>query len=991
VQFGDVDAENLQACPSAAVRAVLALAEIVPPAAAAGDDLSHLPSAFRTTSMEPGTFSVKLAEASRRMTVARPAGDAAQYGPPGGYRMKRRVLISLLAVAALAMQQAVPAAQQTSPQASPQSPDTGGDRTANPYASTYRPLPSPATVIRNATILTAAGPIIERGSILLENGRIAAVGESVTAPDGAVVIDASGKWITPGIIDTHSHLGVYPAPGIESTQNGNEATNPNTAEVWAEHSLWPHDPQFALALAGGVTAMQLLPGSANLFGGRGVTVKNVPSRTAAGMKFPDAPQGLKMACGENPKRVYGQRNTSPSTAMANMAGYRKAWIAASEYREKWKRWRDGGSDPEKRPERNLQMETLVGVLDGDILVHNHCYRGDEMAAMIELSKEFGYRISSFHHAVEAYKVRDLLAQNNVCASMWADWWGFKLEAYDGIKGNIALVNEANGCAIVHSDDPNGIQRLNQEAAKAMHAGRQAGMAIDRAVAVTWITLNPARALGIDKVTGSLEAGKHADVVIWSGDPFSVYAKAEQVFIDGVRLFDRADPSANPRSDFALRGPGPVPGPALKPAASATADKTASAVKKPNILGSATSPGGMGSGPVVAITRARLWPGSGPAIDAGTLVIQGGKIVAVGADVTVPAGATIIDGTSKVVTPGFIESSTNLGIVEISLSAEGTADQATTDQDLGAAFTVVDAFNPASTAIPVTRVEGVTRALVVPGGTRHLMQGQAALFDLTGDHVPASVTQAPAAMLAALGERGAGLAGGSRASAMLRLREVLQDARDFTRNRTAWNTRQRRDYARGRLDLEALRPVVAGDPPLAIQANRASDLLAAMRLGDEFKLTLILIEAAEGWMVADEIAQRKIPVVVKPLTNVPSFDALNASLENAARLQAAGVEVVLSAFDTHRAGTLRQEVGNAIAYGMDREAALRAVTITPARVWGVSATTGSLEAGKDADVVIWSGDPFELTTQAERVFIRGREMPKETRQTELLERYRTIAR
>jgi imidazolonepropionase-like amidohydrolase len=394
---------------------------------------------------------------------------------------------------------------------------------------------------------------------------------------------------------------------------------------------------------------------------------------------------------------------------------------------------------------------------------------------------------------------------------------------------------------------------------------------------------------------------------------------------------------------------------------------------------------------VAITQARVWPASGPAIDDATVLMQDGRIVAVGAGVAVPAGATIIDGAGKVVTPGFIESNTNLGIVEISLSAEGTADQNTTDEGIGAAFTVVDAFDPSSTAIPVTRVEGVTRALVVPGGTRHLIQGRAALFDLAGGHVPGSVTQSPAAMMASLGERGALLAGGSRASAMLRLRELLQDAVDFNRNRTAWNAGQRREYARGRLDLEALRPVITGELPLAIQANRASDLLAAMRLAGEFKLKLVLIGAAEGWIVADEIARRKIPVVIKPLTNVPTFDALNASLENAARLQAAGVQVAISSFETHRAGTLRQEAGNAIAHGMDREAALRAVTITPARVWGASETTGSLEAGKDADVVIWSGDPFELTTHAERVFIRGQEVPKETRQTELLERYRRIVR
>ncbi|HVJ28540.1 MAG TPA: amidohydrolase family protein, partial [Vicinamibacterales bacterium] len=576
----------------------------------------------------------------------------------------------VLALTLLVVQQGTPAAQQSPPQ--PQKPVAS----ENTYGSTYRPFASRATVIRNATVLTAAGPVIERGAILIENGKISAVGQAVTVPEGAVVIEADGKWVTPGIIDTHSHLGVYPAPGIESTQDGNEATSPNTAEVWAEHSLWPQDPQFELALAGGVTSMQLLPGSANLFGGRSITIKNVPSRTAEGMKFPGAPHGLKMACGENPKRVYGSRNSQPATAMGNMAGYRKAWIAAGEYRNKLKAWRDGGSDPTKRPERNLQMETLAGVLDGEILVHNHCYRGDEMAAMINLSKEFGYKITSFHHAVEAYKVRDLLAKESICASMWADWWGFKLEAYDGIKENIALVNEAKGCAVVHSDDPNGTQRLNQEAAKAMHAGWQAGMKIDRADAIRWVTINPARALGIDKMTGSLEAGKNADVVLWSGDPFSAYAKAERVFVDGALLYDRADPAKQHTRDFMTgqqMGPDPIPAGAKPSNASASANMHNPGAQKPNILRNPPTPSGLGSGPIVAIVNGTVRTAVGPAIERGTVLIRGGRITAVGRDVTVPAGAKVIDAAGKVVTPGFIESNTNLGIVEIPLSAEGTAD------------------------------------------------------------------------------------------------------------------------------------------------------------------------------------------------------------------------------------------------------------------------------------------------------------------------------
>lgn len=369
------------------------------------------------------------------------------------------------------------------------------------------------------------------------------------------IMDGTGKWVTPGVIDTHSHLGVYPAPAVDAVSDGNEATDPNTAEVWAEHSVWPADPQFLLARAGGVTTLQILPGSANLFGGRSVTLKNVPARTVQEMKFPEAPHGLKMARGENPKRVYGEgRNSAPGTRMGNVAGYRTAWIRAEKYRRDWNRWRENGDEPEDRPDRNLELETLAAVLEGDILVHNYCYRADEMAIMIDIAKEFGYSIASFHHGIEAYKVRDLLQENDICASLWADWWGFKLEGYDGILENIALVDEAGAYAIVHSDSAEGIQRLNQEAAKAMAAGNRAGMEIGPDRAIRWITINAARALGIDPITGSLEEGKNADLVVWSGNPFSVYAKAERVFLDGALIYDIADPSTHYPGDFQVGRP-----------------------------------------------------------------------------------------------------------------------------------------------------------------------------------------------------------------------------------------------------------------------------------------------------------------------------------------------------------------------------------------------------------------------------------------------------
>jgi imidazolonepropionase-like amidohydrolase len=425
----------------------------------------------------------------------------------------------------------------------------------DPFPSTYVPYPGVATAIRGATVFDGLGGQIANGTVILADGKVQAIGgPDLPIPAGVDVIDGTGKFVTPGIIDVHSHLGDYPSPGVQSLSDGNEATSPVTSDVWAEHSVWPQDPGFSRALVnGGVTTLQILPGSANLFGGRSVTLKNVPARTVQGMKFPGAPYGLKMACGENPKRVYGSKGKEPSTRMGNIAVARQTWAKAQQYKRKWDKYYKTGGE---MPERDIGMDTLKGVLEGKILIQNHCYRADEMANMIDMSKEFGYHITAFHHAVEAYKIADLLRDNGICAVMWADWYGFKMEAYDGIKENIPLVQNAGACAIVHSDDPNYIQRLNQEAAKALSDGQRAGLPnLTEAVAWEWLTSNPAKVLGIADRTGSLTPGKMADVVLWNGDPFSTYTRPERVWIDGALMYDANDPKHRPVSDFELGQPG----------------------------------------------------------------------------------------------------------------------------------------------------------------------------------------------------------------------------------------------------------------------------------------------------------------------------------------------------------------------------------------------------------------------------------------------------
>nr|WP_225444819.1 amidohydrolase [Pseudomarimonas arenosa] len=439
------------------------------------------------------------------------------------------------------------------------------DAKREPWASSYQPPASLPVLIRGADLLTGTGERLEDHDVLVREGKIAAIGQDLEF-DGAEVVEAKGRILTPGLIDVHSHLGVYPSPEVEAHQDGNELSDPVTAGVWAEHAVWPQDPGFETALAGGVTTLQILPGSANLIGGRGVTLKNVPATSYQAMKFPAAPQGLKMACGENPKRFYGSKGQAPTTRMGNLAGYRQAFADAVAYRQEWDSYAskqaafDGRKDKKKEdpptpPKRDLRLDTLVAAMKGEVKVHVHCYRSDEMVNMLDLSREFGFKISTFHHGVEFYKLSEQLAEEGICGALWADWWGFKMEAYDGIQENIALADRpANSCAVVHSDSEEGIQRLNQEAAKAMASGQRAGLHIAPERAIRWITANPAKSLGIDDRTGSIEVGKMADLVLWNGNPFSVTGKADLIWIDGALAFDRQRGDLAPRSDFLLGQP-----------------------------------------------------------------------------------------------------------------------------------------------------------------------------------------------------------------------------------------------------------------------------------------------------------------------------------------------------------------------------------------------------------------------------------------------------
>ena len=478
--------------------------------------------------------------------------------------------VSCLLVAGVGLAVACAPPEAKSPEVAPPPPAlpwaSSDDAPAASLAKAAPVAASPPIALVGGTLMTGTGAEIADATITFQGGRIVGVGPraDVAVPEGALVIDARGRFITPGLIDAHSHMGVYPLPEVPAHADGNEATRPVTANVRAAESFWPQDPALSHALAAGVTTLLVLPGSANLIGGQGVTVKLRPGRSVEEMRFPGAPPTLKMACGENPKRVYGERSAAPSTRMGNVAGYREAFRDAVEYGAKFQDWQArhvswqrkrraprGDDQPAPlMPERDAGLETLLGAIEGRVLLEIHCYRADEMLGMLALADEFGLKVRAFHHAVEAYKIRDVLAARGVAVATWADWWGFKLEAYDTVRENLALLSEAGVRGVLHSDSAQLAQRLNQEAAKSYGAAVRAGIPIERGTALSWITSNAAWALGVESQTGSLEAGKMADVVLWSGDPFSVYSLVDRVFVDGWDAYDRRGEGRRP-SDFEL--------------------------------------------------------------------------------------------------------------------------------------------------------------------------------------------------------------------------------------------------------------------------------------------------------------------------------------------------------------------------------------------------------------------------------------------------------
>lgn len=846
---------------------------------------------------------------------------------------------------------------------------------AVPARSETAPRHEPALAIVGATIWTG-GPqgTVTNGTLVIHDGRIAAVGAGLRPPDGARVIDGRGRFVMPGIIDEHSHT------AIEGDVN--ECTDIVTAEVRVGDVIDQRDPDIYRQLAGGVTTIHTLHGSCNAVGGQNAVLKLRWGKGPQELLFEGAPRSIKLALGENPKRsnARGRDRRYPATRMGVEAVLRQHFEAARAYAREWddyeKRARAAGQGPAPvPPRRDLRLETLRDVLAGRIDVHAHCYRADEILMLIRLADEFGFKIKTFEHALEGYKVASEIARHGAGAGTFIDWWGFKLEAYDAVPYNPAVLQSKGVLVALNSDSPELARRLYWDAAKAVKYG------VSEDDALRMITLNPARLMGIDRRVGSLEVGKDADVAIFSAHPFSPDARVEMTLVDGVAYFDRATDLTRRPAPPAT----PVPAAPPQPAAESRPDAR----------------GPLAGGETVALVGGRVVPVSGPVIERGTVVLAGGRIAAVGAELAPPAGARVIDVSGQTVYPGLIDASNSIGLVEIGAVAASVDTTETGDVNPQAQAWV--ALNPHSEAIPVARANGVTTALSAPRGG--LVSGQSAVVHLAGSTPDEMTVLTPAALQVVFpsGEPEREWGGDEPEPRTLEARlEDRRKGQEKQLRRLAGLLAEARAHAAavqaaaaGRATapapdvvLEALAPAAQGRLPVMVRADREADIRAAVAFAQEQGLRLIVSGGLEAWRCADLLRQKDVPVLLSVL-RLPGreSDAYDAAYTNAARLREAGVRFAIVTDSPTDARSLPYHAAMARAFGLPAAEALRAITQSPAEILGLGARLGALEPGKDADVVVASGDILDVRTQVTRVFVAGREQPLDTRHTRLWERFR----
>ncbi len=882
-------------------------------------------------------------------------------------------------------------------------------------------------LVRHATLWTQ-GPqgILQDADMLVRDGKIVEIGRNLKAPAAAYVLEAAGKHVTPGLIDCHNHSAIR--GGV------NEGSNNVTAEVRIADVIEPDDIAIYRQLAGGLTAAHLLHGSANSIGGQDAVIKLRWGVAAEALLVADAKPGIKFALGENPKRsnfrVPGMPERYPTSRMGVMESIREAFLAARDSMREWEAYRKLPPREQERrepPRRDLQLEALAEILRGERVIHSHAYRQDEILALMRVAEEFGVRIATFQHVLEGYKIADELRAHGAGASTFSDWWAYKLEAYDAIPYNGALMHERGVLVSFNSDSSELARRMNLEAAKAVKYG-----GLDEQSALAFVTIHAARQLGIDHRTGSLEPGKDGDFVVWSGHPLSAYSLVEQTWVEGVREFDRAQDLERRHRVAALRAelrqkilhppggkegehegkeapPGQAgePSEAAVPPSTAQAPEPAETAPRRQIFETRPRPYAdrlAALGPPVSIVHATVHTLAGPDIEDGTVSFREGRIVEVGAGLPPLPGAQVVDARGLHVYPGMINAMTSLGLIEIG-SVAGSVDLSETG-DLNPHVNTALAVNPDSELIPVTRANGITHVLTAPAG--ELVLGTSSLTRLEGwtweDLAAARPIGLHIAWPSFRIQRRSFFGTPPSAEEQKRRREerLKKISRLFEDARAYRKALQAEAQGGPAVDqdprLEAMLPVLDGTLPVIAHADEVRQIEHALEWAAKEGVRLIVAGNGDLWRAAERLREHAVPVIVVSVLENPvrEDDPYDAPFTLPLRLHEAGVRFCIATggggFGSSNARNLPYHAAMAAAFGLPREEALRAVTRYPAEILGVGEHLGTIEPGKSASLLLADGDPLEIRTQVVGVYVDGRPVDvKDNRHYRLYERYRNRPR
>ncbi len=827
-----------------------------------------------------------------------------------------------------------------------------------------------AVAFKGARIHTAAGPTLDEGVLIIQGAHIVAIGPaaSTAIPDGAEIHDVHGKVIIPGLVDTHSHIGIWPRPNNVAAHNdANEGSGAAQPGLRALDAVWPDDPGIRMATAGGVTTANIMPGSGNVIGGQTLYVK-LRGRTAEAMRLTPGTVlgGLKMANGENPKRFnFETRKAAPATRMKLAALQREQFQKARDYQRQWETYRKASAQGKDlpRPDVDLSLEPLVEVLQRRRTVHFHSHRADDLMSAVRLAKEFDFELV-LQHATEGYRVAEELAREKIpCSLTLVDSPGGKLEAAGLLEENAAILERAGVLVAINTDDSITESRfLLRTGAIAVRGGMNEDSAL-RA-----LTINPARMMHLEDRLGSLQAGKDADFVVLSGSPFSVYTQVLQTYIDGVRVFDRsqAEDWAYQAGGFALKDRSLLPRPPAPPAPPAPAQEPSRPANATTLEGHSRR---------LAVLAGRIHTVGQGTINDGVVLIEDGKVKAVGRrrEVALPEGTPVL--TAAVVTPGLIDAHT---VVGLSGAANAVADQ---DQDEHsdpneADLRVLDGFNPSEGLLEYLCRQGVTVVHAVPGRV-NVIAGQTGVFRTHGRTADAMTVRFPAGILVNLGEVPKAAYPNRQPTTRMGTAALVRTAFSAAQNylhKKATAKEDKKPAANPKLD--ALGLALDGKIPVIFAAHRADDLATGLRLAKEFGLKGRLDLATEAYLMADQLREAGVPVVVHPTMQraAASLETYHSQLCNAAVLAERGIPLAIgTGFEGYvpKTRVLRWEAAMAMVYGLGRERALRAVTLDAAKILGIDDRFGSLEAGKEADLVLYDGDPFEHSTHVTHTLLGGR--------------------